>query len=201
MYIESKEELRALYAQPKQRALDKQLASLEPHSKRFINYSPFVLLSTYSTEGAVDCSPRGGSAGFVKVIDDRRIVIPDSKGNNRLDSMLNIVDTGRIGGLFLIPGVDETLRLNGQARVSTRGDYLALFADDKNPPKACIEIVVEEVFLHCAKALMRSKLWSPEALIDRDRLPTLGRMINDQLGLNEAVESQAAMEARYQQDL
>lgn len=201
MYIDSEDELRKLYDEPKQRAKDKQLASLEPHSHNFIAHSPFVLLSTFSKAGAADCSPRGGSPGFVKAINKNCVVIPDSKGNNRLDSLLNVVETGKIGCLFLIPGVNETLRINGKARVCTNRDYLALFSDDKNPPQACIEISVEEVFLHCAKSLMRSRLWSADSIIDRNRLPTMGSMINDQLGLKEIPESQDAMEARYQQDL
>ncbi|WP_236995641.1 MSMEG_1061 family FMN-dependent PPOX-type flavoprotein [Vreelandella populi] len=174
---------------------------MEYHSNQFIAYSPFVLLSTYSKSGAPDCSPRGGSPGFVKVINKNCIVIPDSKGNNRLDTMLNVVETGKVGCLFLIPGVKETLRVNGKARITTQTEYLALFSGDKNPPKACIEISVKEVFLHCAKSLMRSKLWSPDSVIARDTLPTLGSMVNDQLGIKEVPESQEAMEARYQQDL
>ncbi|MEM7195129.1 MAG: pyridoxamine 5'-phosphate oxidase family protein [Pseudomonadota bacterium] len=201
MYIESEEQLRELYGFPKGRAKDKQLAALERHSINFIEHSPFVLISTHSQSGSVDCSPRGGEPGFVKVIDESRIVLPDGKGNNRLDSLVNIIETADIGCLFLIPGVDETLRVNGRARISKSSDYLTLFAGFRNPPRTCIEINVEEVFLHCAKALMRSRLWSVDAQIERSSFPTIGTMLNDQLSINEVAESQEEMVARYQHDL
>lgn len=201
MYIESEEALRALYGFPKGRAKDKLLSALEKHSINFIERSPFVTVSTYSDSGKADCSPRGGAPGFIKVFDSTCIVIPDSKGNNRLDSLVNILQTGSLGCLFLIPGVDETLRVNGTARLSTDAKYLSLFSSERNPPKTCIELTVQEVFLHCAKALMRSNLWSPESRIDRSSLPTMGAMLNDQLSVNDAVESQEEMVKRYRQDL
>ena len=196
-YIESESALRELYGFAKGRAKDKQLAALEKHSINFIKHSPFVTLSTYSQSGTVDCSPRGGAPGFIKVVNDTCLIIPDAKGNNRLDSLVNIVETGNVGCLFLIPGVDETLRVNGKARISTDPNYLAYFEDERNPPKTCIEIQLTEVFLHCAKALMRSELWSEEAKIERSQLPTMGRMMHDQLKIDEEPESQEAMVARY----
>lgn len=201
MYIESEEQLRALYGYPKGRARDKLLHELEQHSIHFIERSPFMLVSTHGASGRADCSPRGGPPGFVKVISPGRLLIPDSKGNNRLDSLVNILETGHIGCLFLIPGVDETLRINGVARISTDASYLSRFAGERNPPKTCIELEVQEVFLHCAKALMRSELWSPESRVDRSSLPTMGQMLNDQLAITEATESQEAMVRRYQNDL
>lgn len=201
MYIESEEQLRELYGFPKGRSKDKQLDALEKHSINFIEHSPFVAISTYSQSGAVDCSPRGGMAGFVKVIRPDCIVIPDSKGNNRLDSLVNIVVTGGVGCLFLIPGVDEVLRVNGAARVSTASEYLELFKSERNPPKACIEVQIKEVFLHCAKALMRANLWQPETYIERSIFPTMAQMINDQLAIDAEPESHEAMLARYQKDL
>lgn len=201
MYIDSEAALRELYGFAKGRTKDKQLPALEKHAKHFIEKSPFIAISTYGKSGSVDCSPRGGKAGFIKIVNDNCIVIPDSKGNNRLDSLVNIIETERIGCLFLIPGVDETLRVNGTARVSSDPDYLAMFSDEKNPPKTCIEINIEEVFLHCAKALMRSKLWSLEAQIPRSSLPTMGVMINDQLSIQGDTESHEEMVARYLKDL
>jgi len=201
MYLESEEQLRELYGYPKGRAKDKQLTSLERHSCNFLAHSPFVTISTYAKSGSVDCSPRGGNPGFVKIINDNCIVLPDGKGNNRLDSLVNIIETGQIGCLFLIPGVDETLRINGLARISTSPEYLSLFSDDRNPPKTCIEITIKEVFLHCAKALMRSELWSLKAQIDRADFPTMGGMINDQLSIKDDPETQEDMIARYKQDL
>lgn len=201
MYIESEEQLRALYGFPKGRARDKQLAALERHSMNFIEKSPFLSLSTYGHSGLADCSPRGGKPGFVKVLNSGCLLIPDAKGNKRLDSLVNILQTGHVGCLFLIPGVDETLRVNGVARISTDANHLALFAGEQNPPETCIELTVKEVFLHCAKALMRSELWSPESRIERSTLPTMGVMINDQLSIRDAPESQEAMLERYQKDL
>jgi uncharacterized protein len=201
MYLESEEQLRELYGYPKGRAKDKQLTSLERHSCNFLAHSPFVTISTYAKSGSVDCSPRGGNPGFVKIINDNCIVLPDGKGNNRLDSLVNIIETGQIGCLFLIPGVDETLRINGLARISTSPEYLSLFSDDRNPPKTCIEITIKEVFLHCAKALMRSELWSLKAQIDRADFPTMGGMINDQLSIKDDPETQEDMIARYKRDL
>ena len=201
MEINGEGDLRSLYGFAKGRSKDKQLSSLEKHANNFIAHSPFVAISTYSENGLADCSPRGGAPGFVKVIDQSHLVIPDAKGNNRLDSIVNILHTGGIGCLFLIPGVDETLRVNGTARISSEGRYLDLFVGESNPPKTCIEVTIKEVFLHCAKALMRSKLWDPEAQIDRADFPTIGTMLRDQLSLSEKPESQEEMVKRYQKDL
>lgn len=201
MYIQSEEKLRELYGFPKGRTKAKQLSRLEKHSRNFITLSPFILVSTYNQTGGLDCSPRGGPAGFVLELRDDCLLIPDSKGNNRLDSLVNIVETGKIGCLFLIPGVDETLRINGEAKISVSPYHLSRFADWKNPPKSCIEVEIKEVFLHCAKALMRSKLWEQDSQIDRSELPTMGRMINDQLSVEDEPESQEQMVARYRKDL
>ena len=201
MLIESELRLREVYGHLKGRAKDKQLDALERHSTNFIEHAPFMTLSTYATSGSLDCSPQGGSPGFVKVVNENCIIIPDSKGNNRLDSLVNIIETKQVGCLFLIPGVDETLRINGRGRISTSTAHLKQFSHHKNPPKACIEIRIKEVFLHCAKALMRSKLWSADAKLERSKFPTIATMLNDQLCLSEPPESQATMVARYQQDL
>jgi len=201
MRIESEEQLREIYGYPKGRAKDKQLSSLERHSINFIESSPFVTIATCAKSGSIDCSPRGGTPGFAKVINESCIVFPDAKGNNRLDSLINIVETGEVGCLFLIPGIDETLRVNGVARISTAAEHLGLFANDRSPPKTCIELSVNEVFLHCAKALMRSELWSSKSKVDRAVFPTMGEMINDQLSVNETPESQQDMVVRYELDL
>lgn len=139
--------------------------------------------------------------GLLKLSTISCVIIPDGKGNNRLDSLVNIIETGDIGCLFLIPGVDETLRVNGSARISTSAEYLSLFANDRNPPKTCIEIIIKEVFLHCAKALMRSELWSQKSHLNRSLLPSMGEMINDQISITDRPESQENMVARYKNDL
>ena len=201
VHIESEEQLRQIYGYPKGRAKDKQLSALERHSINFIEHSPFVAISTHAISGSVDCSPRGGEPGFVKILSANCIIIPDGKGNNRLDSLVNIIETGDIGCLFFIPGVDETLRVNGVARISTSAEHLSNFCGERNSPKACIELTINEVFLHCAKALMRSDLWASKSKIDRSEFPTMGAMINDQLSINDRPESQEDMVARYERDL
>ena len=201
MKIETESQLRELYGYPSGRAKDKVLIHLENHAINFIETSPFLTMATSNSKGKMDASPRGGSAGFVKVVDDKTLVIPDAKGNNRVDSISNIVETGTIGLLFLIPGVDETLRINGSAYLSTDKDFLGLFTEAQNPPKACVVVSVEEAFLHCAKAFMRSKLWDISAQINRDTFPTMGQMLKDQLGSQDAPESRESMVKRYKKDL
>jgi len=201
MNIESKVMLREIYGFARGRAKLKQLESLEQHSRHFIKTSPFVLISTVNSLGKLDCSPRGGNPGFVEIIDEHRFIIPDSKGNNRLDSLTNIIETKRIGCLFLIPGVDETLRINGTAALSVLPAYLQRFSAERNPPKCVIEVSIDEVFLHCAKAFMRSRLWSSEIKIERSSFPTMGQMLNDQLGDSSEPENQQAMLKRYQENL
>jgi uncharacterized protein len=197
----SAEVLRSLYAQPGERALKKQLGALDAHCRRFIELAPFLVIATVGAGKAMDASPRGGAPGFVKVRDERTLLIPDAPGNNRLDSLENIVATGRAGLLFLIPGVDETLRVNGAATLSLAAADLALCRDERRTPKLVIAVSVEEAYLHCAKALMRSRLWRAEARIDRASLPTMGQMINDQTGSVAAAETHEAMVRRYEPDL
>ncbi len=199
--IDSVAALRELYPPPKGRAVKKQLDHLDTHCRRFIALSPFVVIASGGEAGGFDASPRGGEPGFVEVIDDRTLWLPDSPGNNRLDTLENLIETGQIGLLFLIPGVDETLRVNGQATVSADPEKTVRFAKEKRTPRVVIEVAVEEAYLHCAKALMRSRLWDPASMRDRSVLPTMGRMLNDQIGSDGPAESQEAMVARYQADL
>jgi PPOX class probable FMN-dependent enzyme len=199
--IDSVKSLRGLYAAPKGRALRKQLDRLDAHCLRFVSLSPFAAIATAGPDGRMDCSPRGGEPGFVKAPDERRLLLPDAPGNNRLDSMTNILATGRIGLLFMIPGIDETLRVNGRARLADEADRLAHFAGSARAPKLALEVAVEEAYLHCAKALMRSKLWAPESRRERSVLPTMGQMLNDQTGTAGPAETQEQMVARYAADL
>ena len=201
MHIDSIERLRALYPEPKERAVRKQLAALDMHCRRFIELSPFVVVASGDAGGAMDASPRGGAPGFVRAIDARTLLIPDAPGNNRLDSLENIVATGKVGLFFMIPGIDETLRVNGAARLSTYAHHIEAFVGEKRQPKVVIEIAVEEAYLHCAKALMRSSLWQPSAQVSRSVLPTMGQMINSQTGIEVPAETHEAMLARYAADL
>jgi uncharacterized protein len=201
MTIETISQLRALYPPAIERSLKKQLSYLDEHCQRFISLSPFVVMASSSNAFATDASPRGGVPGFIKALDQHTLLIPDAKGNNRLDSLENIVQTGKVGLLFLIPGVDETLRVNGTALLSTAADRIDLFSAEKHRPRLVIEVTVVDAYLHCAKALMRSALWSPNSLVERSLLPTMGEMINSQSGGSVAVETQAEMVARYAADL
>ena len=199
--IESIEALRRVYSEAKGRAVQKQIDHVDVHCARFIGLSPFVVLASVDGQGAMDASPRGGAPGFVRVADARTLLIPDSSGNNRLDTLTNIIATGSVGLLFMIPGVDETLRVNGRARLNDDASILVTFADDKRAPKLVIEITVIDAYLHCAKAFMRSLLWSPASVVDRAALPTMGEMLSDQTGMPGAPETQAEMRARYAVDL
>jgi uncharacterized protein len=198
--INDLQSLRALYPAPGERALRKQLDALDKHCLAFIALSPFVVLATADAQGRQDASPRGGAPGFVRA-SSQQLFMPDAPGNHRLDSLSNIVETGRIGLLFLVPGVDETLRINGRARLREDAPCLQSFADEKRTPRLVIEVDVEEAYLHCAKSLMRSKLWSGEARVQRSVLPSIGQMIAEQIGAPAPAETQQQMLARYAADL
>lgn len=201
MKITSKSQLREIYSFPSGRSKDKVLKELEPHSTHFISSSPFVVISTIDENGHMDASPRGGGPGFVKIANNREILIPDFKGNNRVDSLNNIIETGRIGLLFFVPGIDETLRVNGSAVISTSEEILNSFTSDSKPPISCIVVSIEEVFLHCAKAFMRSQLWNNETFLNPKDFPSMGQMMKDQLKTTTEAESREAMIDRYSKDL
>lgn len=200
--IETPEQLRALYAPPGERALRKQQPELDLHCKRFIALSPFCVVASGGGVGAfMDASPRGGAPGFVKVPDAHTLLLPDAGGNNRLDTFSNLLDDPRIGLLFMIPGVDETLRVNGTARLREEPLYNDFFAAERQRPKLVVEVRVAEAYLHCSKAFMRSRLWQADAQVDRAALPTMNRMIHDQLRLDAEPESQVEMLRRYREQL
>lgn len=199
--IDSIDALRRLYGPAKERSLRKQIAHLDVHCKRFVALSPFLVIASSDGDGNLDASPRGGLPGFVRVADDHTLLIPDSPGNNRLDTLTNIIATGSVGLLFMIPGVDETLRINGRAQLCDAPLLLSTFADDKRTPKLVIRVTVTDAYLHCAKAFMRSKLWSADHRVDRSLLPTMGEMLADQTGMQSAPETQEQMLERYASDL
>lgn len=201
MIIDTVEKLRELYPAPKERALRKQLAALDRHCQRFIQLSPFLVMASGGLAQAMDASPRGGAPGFVKLLDERTLLIPDSPGNNRLDTLENVIGTGQVGLLFLIPGVDETLRVNGAARLSCKDEHLQAFSGESRRPKLVVEVQVGEAYLHCAKAFMRAGLWHASSQLDRSLLPTMGQMVKDQAGLAAPAETQEEMLARYAADL
>mgnify|MGYP001366522762 CR=1 FL=1 len=200
--ITGEDQLRQLYPMPAERALRKQQAALDAHCQRFIALSPLCVLATGGGAGALmDAPPRGGAPGFVHVHDAQTLWIPDAGGNNRLDSLSNLLHDPRIGLLFMVPGVNETLRINGTARLRDEPAWTGHFAGAHFTPKLVIEVQVREAYLHCAKALMRSRLWQAEAQVERSVLPSMNQMIHAQIGLDTPPESQAAMEQRYQQQI
>lgn len=169
-------DLEALYAKPAGASLAKEVDYLHPHYRAFVEASPFCLLSTMNSSGG-DCSPRGDAPGFVQVLNDRTLLLPDRRGNNRIDSLRNIIADPRVGLLFLVPGVNETLRISGTATVSTDPDLIARCVVQDKAPTTVLVITIRSVFFQCARALVRSKLWSPDAQIPRDALPSNGTII------------------------
>ena len=205
MHITTLPALRALYGPARERALKKEIPSLDAHAMRFIGLSPFVVLASSDAGEHMDASPRGGDAGFVKVLDAQTLLVPDAPGNNRLDTLENIIATGRLGLLFMVPGFDETLRVNGSAVLSTDPADLALCADARRTPALVIRLTVASVYLHCAKAFMRSGLWDAARQADRAQLPSMAEMLRDQIrafkGEEIEAETQAQMLERYRQSL
>jgi PPOX class probable FMN-dependent enzyme len=168
--------LDTLYGTPVQAAVAKEIDYISDHYKAFIDKAPFVVVATVGPEG-LDCSPRGDPPGFVRVRDRKTVLIPDRRGNNRVDSLRNLVRDPRISLLFMIPGIGNTLRINGRATVSTAPELLASFAMNGRQPKCVLEVTAERVYFQCPKALVRSRLWSKEAQIDRSALPTTGEIL------------------------
>jgi uncharacterized protein len=175
-FIVDEASLRALHHQPMLRATGKVLRTLDQYCSRIISLSPFCIIATQGPKGA-DVSPRGDSPGFVRVLDGLTLLLPDRIGNNRLDSMTNLLVNPRIGLLFLVPGMNETLRINGTARITDDARLLAPSAVKDRAPKVGLVIGVEEALLHCAKALVRSALWDESRHIDRSILPTYAQML------------------------
>ncbi len=169
-------ELEALYDAPPEAALVKEVDHLTPEYAKLVEASPFLVIATSGPEG-LDCSPRGDPPGFVRVADDKTLLIPDRRGNNRIDSLRNIVRDPRVALLFLIPGVGETLRVNGRAAILATPDLLESFAIDGRAPRTVIAVTVESVYFQCRKALARSDLWNPDRRVDRKSLPSAGQIL------------------------
>ena len=201
MTISNKDDLRGFFGEPSERAAKKDIGRLDKHCRNFIALSPFCVLSTADADGRADASPKGDAPGFVAVLDDHTLVIPDRPGNNRVDSMQNILDNPHVGLIFFVPGMNETLRVNGRARITTEAELLAPLAVRGKAPQAGLVVEIEEVFLHCAKALMRSRLWDPETQIDRKSFPSLGRMLADQIEGQDPEQAERAIEEGYRTKL
>ncbi|MCY3824847.1 MAG: pyridoxamine 5'-phosphate oxidase family protein [Nitrospinae bacterium] len=201
--IETKEELREFYGPANERSVKKQMAKLDEHAKNFIALSPFMVISSATAEGA-DASPKGDPPGFVKVLDEGTLLIPDRPGNNRVDTMSNIVESNHVGLLFLVPGMCETLRVNGRARITTDPEILELHSVKGKLPRSAMIIDVDDVYLHCAKALIRADLWNAEKHIERKSFPSMGQMLADQIdedGYDDGEEMNKGIQERYKTDL
>ncbi len=189
--------LRDIYPEPTPLARVKQLDRLDDHARAFIARSPFLVMATADAEGTCDASPRGDAPGFVVVRDDFTLLLPDRPGNNRVDSLTNMASNPRVGLLFFVPGVLETLRVNGRARFRSEIDILSGLSANDRLPKSALEVSVEEVFFHCGKALKRSQLWDPTRHVVAGELPSFGRILADQTRRIEAQEAEARIAHAY----
>ncbi|WP_449255904.1 pyridoxamine 5'-phosphate oxidase family protein [Bosea sp. (in: a-proteobacteria)] len=174
---------------------------LDRFCRDFIALSPFLVLASSDGAGGVDASPRGDAPGFVRVLDDRTLLIPDRRGNNRVDSFGNVVASPGIGIVFMVPGINETLRVNGRARVTRDAALLEPSTVQQRPPLTGFLVSVEEAYFHCGKALIRSKLWDPAAQVPRHSFPTLGRIVAEQTRLVDAGEADRNLEEAYRSRL
>jgi PPOX class probable FMN-dependent enzyme len=176
--IRTVEQLEALYGVPGEASTAKEIDYIAPAYRAYIEASPYVALATCGPEG-LDCSPRGDRAGFVRIHDDRTLMMPDRRGNNRVDSLRNIVRDPRVGLLFMVPGVGNTLRVNGRAHLDTDPALLDSFRMEGKPPRSVIVLAVEAVYFQCARALIRSELWNPALHVDPKTLPSAGQILAD----------------------
>jgi PPOX class probable FMN-dependent enzyme len=198
--VTSIDQLREIIGTPGDLAVRKQISTIDRHCHRFIERSPFVLVSSANATGTCDVSPRGDGPGFVHVLGDKTLLIPERPGNRRADTLTNIIENPRVGLLFLIPNVEETLRVNGFACLIRDPDLLAQMAFKSKVPVLAIAVEAEEVFFHCAKAFRRSHLWQPEHWPDRSELPTLGQILMDQTRLEDTTAEvlDCSIEEAYQ---
>ena len=201
MQITTLDDLTALYKPTNPNSLNKETASLTPAYRRWIERAPFFAIAT-SGPGGLDCSPRGDAIGQAfRVLDDATIAIPDRRGNNRLDTLKNIIHDPRVALLFLTPGIDETVRINGQATISTDPELVDSFAVDGTLPATVIVVAMEAVYFQCARALKRARLWEPDMQIDRDQVPSAGEMTKGALPGFDAEDYDAKLQDRQAKSL
>ena len=197
----SPDDVLAGYPAPRGRAVAKEIDALDGHCVSFLAMCPFVVLSTAGDDGEPDLTPRGGRPGFVRVLDPHTLLIPDSHGNNRLDNLRKIAVNPRVALLCMVPGIDETLRIYGRAELRRPADSPVELPVRGRPPRSVLVISVDRAFLHCAKALMRSRLWDPAIRVDREVWPSTGEIMRDHAGITGPIESQADMRRRYESEL
>jgi PPOX class probable FMN-dependent enzyme len=192
--ITSEAELRELLGEPKETSLKKERAVLHPHDRAWLANSPFCLIATAAADGSCDVSPKGDPAGFVHVLDDTTLLIPDRPGNRRADGFRNVLSNPRVGLIFLVPGREETLRINGRARLIRAAPFFDALTVRGHRPTLALLVEIEQVFIHCAKAFKRAALWQPEAWPDPDALPAFARIVKDTI---DTPSTLAELEAYY----
>lgn len=201
-FITTHEELRKIYKPANDGSIRKELKKLDHHCRAFIARSPFVLIGSSDGRGNADVTPKGDKPGFAAVLDDNTIAIPDRPGNNRLDTLENIVVNPAVGLLFLIPGMNETLRVNGEARITTDATLRERLAVEGKPPQSVVVVTVKAAYMHCAKAFMRSELWQQESWPERSAMPTLGEILRDQMAVDQsAAETDRRLDEAYKQSM
>ncbi len=189
-------DLRRIYGYPSERAQRKCLDYLDVHCRNLIAAAPFLVIASSHRCGAADVSPRGDTPGFVRVLNDKTLLIPDRPGNNRLDTLANIIENPNVALLFLIPGMNETLRVNGTAKITQAPDLLLSSVIQGKVPKTAIVVTVAEAFIHCAKALLRSRLWDSTTQIERSQFPSAGQIQAEQIGGLDVAAVEAEIEER-----
>jgi PPOX class probable FMN-dependent enzyme len=194
------EEVRALYGEPSDLVRKKVLDRLDRHCQHFIRLSPFVVIASCDETGA-DATPRGDAPGFVAILGDRRLLIPDRRGNNRIDTLLNVTRNPQIGLLFMVPGINETLRVNGIGRITADKTLLEPMIAQGKVPTSALEVEVREAYFHCGKAMIRSRLWEADAKVDRKTFPSLGRIVADQIAGIDADAADKSLEEAYRNRL
>ncbi|MBR9776749.1 MAG: pyridoxamine 5'-phosphate oxidase family protein [Cytophagales bacterium] len=201
--IETLEELRGVMGFPRELVQKKSINFIDEHCKSFIGKSPMLFISTANKEGSCDVSPRGDPAGFVDVLDEQYLVIPERPGNKRCDSLVNILSNPQVGLIFIIPGLKETLRINGKAILIRDKDLLQKYQVNGKNPEIGIIVEVEECFIHCAKAFLRSKLWEPEAWPDKEQFPFVAKVLADHINSSNfsKEEIQNVLEESYKKRL
>ena len=179
--INSSAALRDLYGEPFPIAVKCKLQRLDHHHRSIIAHSPFLCIASASADGTVSVSPKGDQPGFVKVLDDATLLVPDRPGNNQIQTLENLVDNPNVSLIFFVPGIEETLRVVGRASIETAPDLLEEFKVNGRSPKSALRVQVEMATAHCGKAIRRSRLWDPEQHVPRDQVPTLAQMVVDQV--------------------
>jgi PPOX class probable FMN-dependent enzyme len=200
--VDSQDDLREMVGEPMYLATLKEQPSLDHYTREFINRSPFLVMASVSDKGHVDVSPRGDPAGFVRIVDDNTLILPDRRGNRRVDTMTNILENPQVGLIFFLPGYEETLRIRGRASLTRDTNDLADMEVNQKTPELGIRVAIDTVFYHCAKALKRSRLWDPETVKAAEGYPKYAQIVRDQRMPEKSVEEiDDFIQTKYREEL